>query len=100
MSVYRFNAHLPFGLKLLTPIPIYDDYGNLIGGASIFEFNIVKFFVARSGYPTALALTSNSGVWVNFQDKDGEVQSAILTDRPVSLNAVYSQANNEDSNED
>ena len=101
MSVYRFNALLLTGYELTMPVPIYDEYDNLIGGASSYELNIVKCFVARSGYPSALSLTSGSGVWVTFvPDSNFHVSKVIISDRRLTDYSVYSTANNEENDDE
>lgn len=66
-SIYNFYAQIYDNIPSFETFPIYDDNNILIGGFSVYYNNIIKGFVAGTGYPAALSVSTNNSFWFTIR---------------------------------
>jgi hypothetical protein len=80
-QVFKFSVEVYGDVNSGDVMPIYDDYGELAGGAVCLFGNVIKCFVGGDGFPAALAVSSESNLWITpRQDKRGQLSHCILSE--------------------
>jgi hypothetical protein len=88
--VYGFRIPGPENLDLQSgeSLPIYDEYGSLIGAFCLNDFNQISGFIAGQGHPLTIELSEGRKLYLTLEEKPRGVSSAALTLKPLGVNSL------------
>lgn len=91
--IFRFEIQIREDMRSYETFPIYDDYGNLVGGFTRRLGDLVRGFISGSGYPMALDVSSEAAFYFTPRiDDDGLIGYGLISDKPLNVLSVKVQA--------
>jgi len=91
--IFRFEVQVLGDMPSFETFPIFDDYGTLIGGFTRRQGDLVKGFIAGTGYPMALLVSTEQSFYFTPRvEGDGMIAYAIVSEQNVSEYSIKVQA--------
>jgi hypothetical protein len=79
--IFRFKVEIPGDLESYKTYPVYDEFGKLVGGFTVFKGSMMAGFIAGVGYPLALVISTGEPFYFTAcEDSTGRISYGKVTD--------------------
>lgn len=89
MDIYKFQFAIQGDIPSFESFPIYDDNNVLIGAFSLYSGDFIRCFVATTGYPAAIKVSTNDDFYFTLKEgSNGKVAYGVISEVAISPTSI------------